>query len=152
MKTSIASLLLFLSLMFLSIFLERILWNEWSFSSSCVYYFSSALFAGFVSIVFFHFERTNIRRGGILKVPLKHFREKIWMTIGLGSFFSCLYLFIYHMSYFLVDREVFLKQFFFGIEHPSYFFIWSLFIFLANALLVYLIRMFVKYFYHLRNS
>lgn len=77
----------------------------------------------------------------------KGFKQKMWMTIGLGSLFFSLYLLIILLSSWLLDSKSSLTLFFLFYAHPTEFIYLGLFIFACMSLCIYLVRMFIKYFY-----
>ncbi|MBB64680.1 MAG: hypothetical protein CMO81_06405 [Waddliaceae bacterium] len=80
-----------------------------------------------------------------------NFRQKMWMTLGMGTFFLILYLMLNLLitKYLTQDRVI--KAMEYGMKHPTYFLMWGLFIFMVNGLLVYTVRLFIKYFYLMRH-
>ncbi|WP_075883298.1 hypothetical protein [Candidatus Protochlamydia sp. W-9] len=83
---------------------------------------------------------------------LRGFREKIWMTFGLGFLFFGLYLGIVLLGSFLIDQENGQILFHLSYQHPIEFIYLGLFIFATISLLIYLVRMFIKYLYLTRSK
>jgi hypothetical protein len=136
-------LLTFVSIGLLSQFIH-ITWNWWS----CVYYtiFSLAV-ASFTSFAFNQFISIIKIRGCSPRVLFYNFGEKIWMTFFLGSFFICLFIFINVLISFFIDKESFLRYFFYGLEHPEVFIFWTTSFFALNTIFILIIREIIKFFY-----
>ncbi|WP_068469039.1 hypothetical protein [Candidatus Protochlamydia phocaeensis] len=83
---------------------------------------------------------------------LKGFKQKMWMTIGLGSLFFSFYFLIVLLSAYLIDSQSSLNLFFLFYAHPTEFIYLGLFIFACMSLCIYLVRMFIKYFYMTRSK
>lgn len=92
-----------------------------------------------------------LNRGCSPKKIFKQFREKMWMTFGLGLAFTCMYLLSIYLSGWFVNKETFLNILSFGIKKPRYLVYLGLFIFSFNTLLIYLFRIIIKYFYLKKN-
>jgi hypothetical protein len=82
----------------------------------------------------------------------KNFREKMWMTIGLGILFFSFYLLIVLFSSSLISPQIGLNLFFLFYSHPTEFIYLGLFIFACMSLSIYLVRMLIKYLYTTRNK
>ena len=72
------------------------------------------------------------------------FGEKMAMTAGLGLFFLLLYLIIALYVMPLVNKQLFLSGFFYGLDHPALYFYLGGALFIGNALLICLIRAIIK--------
>jgi hypothetical protein len=83
---------------------------------------------------------------------LKGFKEKIWMTVGLGVLFFGLYLGVVFFTSRVIDQEIAQQLFELSYQHPLEFIYLGLFIFATFSLLIYLVRMFIKYFYLTRSK
>lgn len=80
-----------------------------------------------------------------LRPAFKGFREKIWMTIGLGIVFFGFYFGLVILSSKLLtaeSRQDFFRQVY---THPIEFIYLGLFIFASITLSIYLVRMLIKY-------
>jgi hypothetical protein len=77
----------------------------------------------------------------------KDFREKMWMTIGLGSVFFGLYLLVVFGAASLIDLQNGLDLFYLSYAHPTEFIYLGMFAFATLSLAIYLVRMLIKYLY-----
>lgn len=143
---TIQGLLLILTLLF-SFSIKDILDIEWTTEKEWFYALTSLFIAILIATCYRQFATILNTRGCNPKILLRNFHEKIWMTIGLGTFFFSLYLLIHVLGYFFVTRETFIEQMRFGIKHPGVYFILACFIVTCNALLIYIVRMIIKYLY-----
>jgi hypothetical protein len=79
---------------------------------------------------------------------LDGFRQKIWMTVGLGSFFFGSYLSILFCSSLFRDPKQRLDLFFYMYRHPTECIYLGLFVFTLATISIYLARMIIKYLYN----
>jgi hypothetical protein len=92
-----------------------------------------------------------LRKKIFSRLFFQDFRQKMWITIGLGfTFFGLYFTFILLISKFMnpqFGQTLFLSIY----QHPIDFIYLGLFIFALIALLIYFTRMIIKYFY-LKNK
>lgn len=81
----------------------------------------------------------------------KDFRQKMWMTIGLGILFFGFYLLIILLGSSLISAETRRNIFFLAYKHPSVFIYIGLLIFAAISIGIYLVRIVIKHLYNTRN-
>lgn len=81
----------------------------------------------------------------------KDFRQKMWMTCGLGVLFLALYLVVVAVGYFLKDSDLRLDFFFYVYKHPSLFIYLGLLVFACVSTSIYLARMVIKHLYNTRK-
>lgn len=81
------------------------------------------------------------------KILLKGFREKIWMTLGLGIFFFGLYISLVLFARILLSNQVKAQLFEMIYKAPLKFVQLGFFIFIGISLCIYLVRMLIKYLY-----
>jgi hypothetical protein len=74
------------------------------------------------------------------------------MTVGLGVLFFGLYLGVVFFTSRVIDQEIAQQLFELSYQHPLEFIYLGLFIFATFSLLIYLVRMFIKYFYLTRSK
>ena len=87
-----------------------------------------------------------------LKILLKNFKEKIWMTFGLGvTFFGFYFLSIFFGSK-LLTKEAALTLLFDAQKEPVYFIYLALFFFALLSISIYFVRMLIVYLYITRNK
>lgn len=77
----------------------------------------------------------------------RDFRQKMWMTVGLGVPFFGFYLALVLFGSSLIDSQTGQQLFLLFYKHPTEFIYLGLFIFACLSLSVYFVRMFIKYFY-----
>jgi hypothetical protein len=82
----------------------------------------------------------------------KDFRQKMWMTVGLGTLFLSLYLIVVLLGSSVVDSQVRLNFFFLVYRHPVAFIYLGLLIFACISISIYIARLAIKYFYNTRNK
>lgn len=75
------------------------------------------------------------------------FKEKIWMTIGLGSVFFSLYLLIAFLGGWFLNHDFKKSLFDFAYEHPLELAEMGLFAFICLSLFIYFVRLIIKYWY-----
>lgn len=85
------------------------------------------------------------RRKGIVKFLFQDFKQKMWMTLGLGITFFGLYFLLVLLGSRWMDQQTSLQVFFLAYQNPINFIYLGLFIFVATSLLIYLVRTFIKY-------
>jgi hypothetical protein len=76
------------------------------------------------------------------------FRQKMWMTVGLGVVFFSLYLLIVLLGSYFKDQSARLDFFFLMYQHPVSFIYLGLLIFACMTSGIYLVRMVIKYIYN----
>lgn len=82
----------------------------------------------------------------------RDFKEKMWMTVGLGCLFFGLYLFLVLSGSALINSEIGLSLFTLSYKNPIEFIYLGLFTFAALSLSIYLVRMMIKYLYITRSK
>jgi hypothetical protein len=80
-----------------------------------------------------------------LKPAFRGFREKIWMTFGLGVTFFGFYFILIYISSKLLTSQIGHNFFHLVYTYPTEFIYLGLFIFAIFTLSIYLVRMFIKY-------
>lgn len=80
-----------------------------------------------------------------------NFKQKIWMTLGLGITFFSLYYTIIKISSHSLDQKQKLELFYKVQETPITYAYLGLFIFVTLSLMIYLVRLVIKYLYHLKK-
>lgn len=93
-----------------------------------------------------------MKREVSVKSILKDFRQKIWMTLGLGFSFFGLYLLIIYFGSFFNDSDARLNFFVLVYKHPIAFIYLGLLTFACVSIGIYLVRMVIKYFYNKRRK
>ena len=78
------------------------------------------------------------------------FRQKIWMTAGLGLMFSGLYLLVVYLASF-VGSEARMNLFFMAYKHPTMFIYLGLLIFVCISMGIIFARTVIKYLYNKNN-
>ena len=87
-----------------------------------------------------------------IKSLLNNFKQKMWMTLGLGFiFFGFYFVLIFSISQ-LMSKEDWLSLFFYMYKEPTYFIYLGLFLFAFLSLSIYFVRMFIKYLYTTRSK
>lgn len=106
--------------------------------------------AGFAFLAYYsykQFRQITRHKNTSPTVLLKDFKRKMIMTIGLGIvFFSFYGILVLFLAYWL-NRENGLNLFFLAYQQPLAFLYGGLFIFILFSLLIYLMRMVIKYIY-----
>lgn len=114
-----------------------------SFYSSLILFLLITLAMTVTSVLFV---RKLFRYEGLsFRFLFKDFRQKMWMTIGLGVIFFGFYLVIVIVSSRLSHSGAWVDLFFLVYKDPLEFIYWGLFTFAGISLLIYLARMVVKY-------
>ncbi len=81
---------------------------------------------------------------------LGNFKQKIWMTIGLGCFFSSLYIALVYLGSKIDLSEAAQKKLFFAIyQNPVDFVYIGLVLFVCISILICVVREIIKYLYHI---
>lgn len=75
----------------------------------------------------------------------KGFRQKMWMTVGIGSIFALLYLGIVLLGSYLIDPKTRLNVFYLLYKHPIDFIYLGLLVFASITLCIYFTRMLIIY-------
>jgi hypothetical protein len=86
------------------------------------------------------------------KSLLKGFKAKMWMTIGLGSFFFSFYLIMVLIGSYYFKQTVGQLLFYSAYQSPIYFIYFGLLIFACFSLIIYLVRMLIKYLFLTRGK
>lgn len=81
----------------------------------------------------------------------KGFRQKMWMTIGLGCVFFGLYLFTIAFGYYYNDPASRLGIFFAVYEHPTTYIYMGLITFAVISSGIYMVRVLIKRLYNSRS-
>jgi hypothetical protein len=92
--------------------------------------------------------RLQARRDRSWGALLLYFRQKVWMTAGLGLFFISLYLLLAVCGRCFVTSENFSGFLVFGKEHPSLILYLGLLVVALNSMLIYCVRLCVKALFH----
>lgn len=87
-----------------------------------------------------------------LRPAFNGFREKIWMTLGLGIIFFGLYFCLVYFSSILIHQQDGLFYFLLLYNHPVEFIYLGLFLFSLVTLSIYLVRMLIKFIFILHNK
>lgn len=115
-----------------------------------IYFFCLILgffFIGWISLKFYQFKKLQ----GLTPLWLG-FKRKMWMTIGLGSFFLfCYFLFILAVNY-LMTKKTSAYFFFLIYQSPTLWIYRGLWVFACLSLCIYLIRMFIKSYFLLKGK
>lgn len=82
----------------------------------------------------------------------KEFRQKMWMTAGLGCVFFGLYLLTATLGYYYNDPAARLGIFFAVYENPSTFIYFGLITFAAVSTSIYAVRLIIKRLYNSTNN
>lgn len=77
-----------------------------------------------------------------------NFKQKMWMTIGLGTLFLSLYLSILFVGAFKLNSQEKLAIFFNAYQNPALYAYRGLFFFVSMTILSYLTRMMIISFYN----
>lgn len=81
-------------------------------------------------------------------IMFEGFRQKMWMTAGLGIVFFCSYLGISATAFYFKDPQARLHLFTFAYENPAALIYIGLLIFACFSVCIYLVRIIIKYFYN----
>lgn len=92
--------------------------------------------------------RLQSRRDRSLAALVLYFRQKLWMTVGLGLFFGALYLVVVTLAHYYLTADVFVLFLDFGRKHPATVLYGGLCVVAINSALIYLVRLGVKSLYH----
>ena len=77
----------------------------------------------------------------------ENFRERVVMTLGLLIFYIFAFLALVFVGYCCVDAALFKEALTFGVKHPTYYLLLGGFLFVGNAVLIYLVRTLIKFFH-----
>ncbi|MBA2368105.1 MAG: hypothetical protein H0V82_03670 [Candidatus Protochlamydia sp.] len=110
-------------------------------------FFLAMIVIGMTFKSLFYFIRMLKTKKSYLRPLIKDFREKMWMTIGLGLVFFGFYLFVVLGAAFVIDMQKGLNFFYLLYAHPTEFIYLGMFIFAALSLAIYFVRMLIKYLY-----
>ena len=106
------------------------------------------LIIGWLTRFSFRYVVSLIKNGKVsLRPAFRGFKEKIWMTLGLGMVFFGFYFAIVLISSKMITPEVGLDFFQLIYAHPKDFIYIGLSIFATLTVAIYLIRMLIKYLY-----
>ena len=105
-----------------------------------------ALFCLFVIYAF-----KRLSQKGAFNALFKEFNRKMWMTFCLGGTFFGLYILIVNLSVYFV-RPWGTDLLFLVHQHPISFIYLGLWLFACLSLLIYLVRMLIKYIYLTRGK
>jgi len=83
-----------------------------------------------------------------LRFLFKDFRQKMWMTVGLGILFSCLYFLIIFTLFWIKDSQVQQNLFSLLYRYPERFIYLGLLFFSCITVGIYLARMVIKHLYN----
>lgn len=98
-----------------------------------------------------YFTEKVTKRKVALNSIFKEFRQKMWMTVGLGVVFFGLYLSVAFLGSSFNDPKARLKFFFMIYENPTLFIYVGLLIFASVSIAIYLVRMVIKHLYNTRR-
>lgn len=87
-----------------------------------------------------------------IRALFKDFRQKMWMTVGLGLLFFCVYILLVYIGSFVITSKTRLDFFFLLYRHPIDFIYLGLLAFACTSLCIYIARMVIKYLYNTRNK
>ncbi len=87
-----------------------------------------------------------------IRLLFKDFRQKMWMTAGIGSIFAMLYLIVVLAGSIFIDSKSRLDIFFLLYRHPTEFIYLGLLLFASITLCIYIARMLIIYLYNTRNK
>jgi hypothetical protein len=112
---------------------------------STILYLVTAL--GILTVfIFYAFTRG---RKNVFRPLYREFKRKIWMTCSLGLIFFFLYFFIVWIGAYFAEQTEKSSLFFLFYEHPIEWIYIGLSIFACFSLMIYFVRMLVKYVYTL---
>jgi len=86
-----------------------------------------------------------------LRLLFKGFRQKMWMTVGLGLIFFGIYFSAVYVGSFFINPEMRLSLFFFVYRHPVACIYLGLFIFACTTTCIYLARIWIIHLYNTRR-
>ena len=87
-----------------------------------------------------------------VQIIFKEFGQKMWMTIGLGCVFFCLFLLIVWAGSYFNDSQFRLNFFFLVYEHPVAFIYLGLLTFALISTGIYLVRLVIKHLYNTKSK
>jgi hypothetical protein len=87
-----------------------------------------------------------------LKSLSRDFGQKMWITLGLGSFFFSLYFVTVFICSEILTPEIGASLFFSAYKNPVEYIYMALFLFAFFSLLIYLLRMCIKHLYLTRSK
>lgn len=122
-----------------------------TFNAVCVI-FVSLLIGLILFCSALYFAEKTMKRKVALRSIFKNFKQKMWMTAGLGVVFFSLYLLIVSLGSRFNDPSARLSFFFLVYEHPVAFIYLGLLTFAAFSTGIYLVRLVIKYFYNTRSK
>ncbi len=96
-------------------------------------------------------DRMKTRKDSV-KILFNGFKQKMWMTMGLGITFFGLYAVIVFLSSRILDKQMEIDFFFFLYKDLIFSIYIGLFIFASISLLIYLVRMIIKFLYFMHNQ
>ncbi len=114
-----------------------------------IYSFLLISFILIIALAFIAFKR--LAKGWSLKVLLKDFKRKMWMTTCLGILFFGIYLLFVFAGLYLTNHWE-SQLFFLLYRHPVEFIYGGLWLFAFLSLSIYLARMFIKYLFLTRGK
>ncbi len=92
------------------------------------------------------------RRGCSPLVVFRYFKQKIYMTAGLGLFFISLYICFNTFASVYLTRETFSQLLQEALKDPSTYVKWAALIFALNAMLIYFVRIGIMYLFFKRHT
>lgn len=90
----------------------------------------------------------GFRQKVVVKTIFNGFRQKMWMTAGLGVVFFSLYLLVVLGGSYFKDQSARLDFFFLMYKYPASFIYLGLLIFACITSGIYLVRIVIKYIYN----
>lgn len=109
-----------------------------------------------IGIVLFYSSLYIAEKGMKKKVAVnaifKEFRQKMWMTLGLGIVFFGFYLLLVVFGSYYKDPSSRLNFFFFVYEHPVLFIYLGLFVFALISASIYAVRVVIKHLYNTKRK
>lgn len=87
----------------------------------------------------------------VLSILFKEFRQKMWMTIGLGILFFGIYFMAIWIGSQLINSQMNTNFFMLMYRNPVYFIYLGLFLFACVSTSIYLVRMVIKYLHNTRH-
>ncbi len=77
-----------------------------------------------------------------------NFKQKMWMTAGLGIFFAGLYGFLLYYGSIKLDGKAKQALFHNVYQNPVHYIYLGLFIFVSISIIIYILRLIIIYFYN----
>lgn len=115
--------------------------------------FSVVLLIGFILFILAMYVAELVtKRTFTMKTLFRDFRQKMWMTVGLGVTFLGLYLAIIYFISFVTDPKMRLGFFFQVYKHPVLFIYLGLLTFACVSISICIARMLIKFYYNTKRK